>query len=131
MRSLAVAVAMSLVAFAGCSSKSLEEREAERVIAAIDRIGRTPAAEREPLIAALEDGKAESPRVEKVRFECAAAYRALHTVQVSLGRTAEGDPFSAFQQLQAATSAGQEAKAAHERCKQAMADLRVALGATD
>ena len=129
-RGLALSFLLLVLSLGGCNAKkSLEKREAERIVAAIERIGTVSAAEREPLIVALENEKVESPRVEKLRVECAAAYRALHTAQIGLSRTAGGDPFAAADHLKAANAQIAEAKAAHDRCNQALADLRQALGA--
>lgn len=123
-----IAVGLAAVALSGCNRKSLEEREAERIVAAIERIGITPANQREPLLAALETERVESPRVETLRRECAAAYRALHSAQVGLSNTVQSDPFGAAAQLKAATGALEQAKAAHDRCTEALGEVRKAIG---
>jgi hypothetical protein len=124
-----LATLVVLVLAAGCGSKGKERREAERVETQIERIGLASPAEREPLIAALENERYENPRVEKVRLECAAAYRALHTVQVALANV-PADPIQAAEQLQISKAASDAAKGAHERCQTARKAMRDALGVT-
>ncbi len=118
---------LAVVILLGGCSKNRERSEAERVEMALQRIGLATPAEREPLIAALENERFESPRVEKVRVECAAAYRALHTVQIALS-TVAADPVQAAEQLKLSKSASEAAKASHERCQEARMAVREALG---
>jgi hypothetical protein len=128
-RAIGVALVALLAAALGCGkSKSSERIEAERIIAAIERLGTVPASDREPLLDALEADRAASPRVETLRTECAAAYRALHTAQVGLAQTAKGDPFAAPESLKLAHAAIEQAKAAHERCVKALAEVRTTIG---
>jgi hypothetical protein len=118
---------IALLTLAGCGSKAKERREAESVETQIERIGLASPADREPLIATLENERYENPRVDKVRLECAAAYRALHTLQIALA-SVPADPIQAAEQLQRSKAMSDAAKAAHERCQEARKAMRDGLG---
>lgn len=125
---LLLAVA-ALALGAGCSA---EKREAQSMLVQIEQLRATPAEQREPLIAQLEQSRANGPEAEAARQQCAQAYRQLHEgtrLSTELKRTM--DPKNPTpQQLADLKRADQQIIAAEKGlgdCSRAVVKLRQAL----
>jgi hypothetical protein len=71
--------ALALAALAACVSPA--ERDAEHVLAAIERVRDSDGGTRASQLDALESLHTEVPAADKARLACAAAYRALDNAQ--------------------------------------------------
>lgn len=117
---------------AACAKPNPSRAEAGRVIEEIDRIGRTPAAERGPLLDALAQRELAEAQVQRVRDLCVDAYRKLAAAKKAADAAGdvEGDPtepavrLEMTKRLLAAQESQTAATARHEACRTALGALR-------
>jgi hypothetical protein len=122
-----------LLATAAACGPSAETREAEELLAEIDRMRETKREQRLPLLEALEKKTAQGAVAEHARKSCTEAYRALHDSHVKLDDTraklaevrAKGEPDTELlKRLLEGTRLLQTAQKGIETCQQAVAELR-------
>jgi len=126
------ALIVLLLGASGCTRSNPARDEASRVLGEIDRIGRTPAAERPPLLEALAQRELTEAQVREVRDVCVEAYRRLAEAKASADAATEvkGDPsdpavrLEMTKRLLAAEESQLAATERHQACRRALGALR-------
>jgi uncharacterized caspase-like protein len=123
---------LALASLAACPSA--EKREAERIVAAIERVRMAQPDGRGPLLEALEKERADAALAETARSRCAAAYRAMHEARAAMASieermaSKEGDEaLRLLADLDAAQAKLTEAEKEMPGCESALRELRASL----
>ena len=116
------AAPLAALVFLAAGCHSAEEREAERMLGALEHLRDADGPERVKQLEAVEAMSSTVPSAEKARVACSQAFRALVDTQ-RLVAEAKGPPIDRAK-LERATEALGLAKSGHEACIVGIVELR-------